>query len=393
MKIFSKLLIIVLVSFIPLVSFSQTGTLRGKIIDGSTGEELIGATVMIVGTTTGSASDLDGNYNIFDIKSGTYQFQCQFISYTPQTVSDVVIKSGEVTVINFTLQSVSMGLKEVEISAKASQRTEAALLTLQKKSANVVDGISAQQMKRSGDSDAAGALKRVSGINVEEGKYVFVRGLSDRYSKATLNGSEIPGLDPNRNTVQMDIFPTNLIENMVVYKSYTPNLPADFTGGLIDIVTLDFPESFTVSFSYKAGYNTQSSLNDNFLSYEGSSTDFLGYDDGFRDIPAATSGDIPIYPNDKQGLTDITTSFNKIMSPSAMSSFLNNSLSFSIGNQHKVGKNSLGYIVGLSYKYDEFYYDDGFYGEYKLVGADATTLTTQKAYNATLGQKEALWEL
>ena len=216
-----------------------------------------------------------------------------------------------------------MGLEEVVISAKAVTRSETAMLSIQKKSANVVDGLSFQQLKKAGDSDAAGALKRVSGINVEGGKYVFVRGLSDRYSKTTLNTADIPGLDPNRNTVQMDIFPTNLIENIIVYKSYSPNLPADFTGGLIDIVTLDFPESFTLSFSVKAGINTQASLNNNFLSYEGSATDIFEYDNGYRNIPTDASVDIPVYPEQKQNLTNITSSFNKTMAPTALPSSIN----------------------------------------------------------------------
>lgn len=372
-------------------SFSQTGTLRGSITDGDTGEELIGATVMIIGTSTGTASDLDGNFSVSNIEPGIYTFTCQFISYDPITIKDVEIKSNDVTIQNFTLNSVSMGLEEVVISAKAVTRSETAMLTIQKKAANVVDGLSSQQMKRSGDSDAAGALKRVSGINVEGGKYVFVRGLSDRYSKTTLNSADIPGLDPNRNTVQMDIFPTNLIENMIVYKTYSPNLPADFTGGLIDIVTLDFPETFTLSFSVKAGINSQASFNNNFLSYKGSSTDLFGYDNGFRDIPESASSEIPFYPSEKQGLTDLTTSFNKIMAPTTMPSAMNSSYSFSVGNQHKVGKNSLGYILGLSYKYQEDFFENGIYGKYKLNGPEDEVLNTQENYKATQGIKESLW--
>lgn len=371
---------------------SQSGTLRGKIFDGETGEELIGATVMLVGTTIGAAADLDGNYSISNLEPGTYDFYCQFISYDPKTIKDVVITQDEITIIDFSLFSVSMGLEEVVISAKAINRSETAMLSIQKKSANVVDGLSAQQMKRSGDSDAAGALKRVSGINVEGGKYVFVRGLSDRYSKTTLNGADIPGLDPNRNTVQMDIFPTNLIENMVVYKSYSPNLPADFTGGLIDIVTLDFPERFTLGFGIKAGVNTQASFNNNFLSYPGGATDFLGYDDGLRSIPESALGDIPVYPSDKQELTNITSSFNKVMAPTTLPSAMNSSYSFSIGNQYKVGKkNSLGYIFGLSYKYNEEYYDNAIFASYKLGGTGDQMLITQYDYKATQGEKEALW--
>ena len=373
------------------IVLAQTGTLIGKITDRETGEELIGATVMLAGTSIGAAADLDGNFTVTNLEPGTYEFTCQFISYDPQTIKDIIISADEVKIMDFTLGSVSMGLEEVVISAKAVNRSEAAMLTIQKKSANVVDGLSAQQMKRSGDSDAAEALKRVSGINVEGGKYVFVRGLSDRYSKTTLNSADIPGLDPNRNTVQMDIFPTNLIENMIVYKSYSPNLPADFTGGLIDIVTRDFPETYTLSFAIKGSVNTQASFNSNFLSYQGSNTDFLGYDDGMRNIPQAASGNIPIYPSDKQELTDITSSFNKIMGPSIIPSKMNSAFSFSVGNQHKIGRNQLGYIIGLEYKYKEEFYDNGIFAGYKLGGAEDEKLITQYDYKATQGEKETLW--
>ena len=385
-------LMIIFINLLPASTYAQTGILRGKITDAEMGDELIGATVMLKGTTTGAAADLDGNYSITDIPVGTYDVICQFISYEPKTVTGVQIINGEVTVIDMSLSTVSMGLQEVVVTAKAVNRSEVAMLTIQKKSGNVVDGLSSQQMKKAGDSDAAGALKRVTGVNVEDGKYVYVRGLSDRYSKTTLNGADIPGLDPNRNTVQMDIFPTNLIENMVVYKTFSPNLPADFTGGYVDIITLDFPEQFMLSFGVKAGYNTQASLNNNFLGYQGSSTDLLGYDNGLRDIPGQAKGDIPQYnSNSRQTLTDITESFNKVMSPSKQSSTLNRSLSFTVGNQKNFGKNALGYIFGLSYKYNEHFYDDAIYAKYTLIGANEPSLTEQSNYKGQLSEKEALW--
>ena len=385
-------LMFIMIILIPVNSFAQTGILRGKITDAEMGDELIGATVMLKGTTTGAAADLDGNYSIVGIPAGTYDVNCQFISYEPKTVTGIVIKDNEVTLIDFNLTTVSMGLQEVVVTAKAVHRSEAAMLTIQKKSANVVDGLSSQQMTKAGDSDAAGALKRVTGVNVEDGKYVYVRGLSDRYSKTTLNGADIPGLDPNRNTVQMDIFPTNLIENMVVYKTFSPNLPADFTGGYVDIITLDFPEQFLLSFGVKLGLNTQASLNNHFLGYKGSSTDFLGYDNGLRDIPSQAKGDVPQYSsNNRQTLTDITSSFNKVMAPSKQSSALNNSLSFTIGNQKSLGKNALGYIFGFSYKYNENFYDDATFAGYTLSGANEQTLTEQNNYKGQQSEKEALW--
>ncbi|NOX85625.1 MAG: TonB-dependent receptor [Chlorobi bacterium] len=375
------------------ISLQSQGILRGKIIDGETGEELIGATMMIKGTSTGAATDLDGNYTISGLEPGTYTFVCQYISYEPQTFEQVEIKEGDVTLLNVQLNTISLGLEEVEIKAKMVQRTEAALLTVQKKSANVIDGVSAQQMTRGGDSEAAGALRRVTGVNVEGGKYVYVRGLGDRYSKTVLNGADIPGLDPNRNSVQMDIFPTNLIDNIIVYKTFTPDLPADFTGGLINIVTKDFPEKYTLHVGLRLGYNTQASLRSDFLNYPGSPTDFLGYDNGFRNIPNSAGGKIPVYPSNRQQLTNITMDFNKIMGPETGPSNLNATMQFSIGNQISIGKkgHQLGYVFGISYKTRENFYENGIKGRYQLGGADDKTLTKQHEYNDNQGTKEALW--
>ena len=370
---------------------AQTGSLKGKITDAETGEELIGASVIIEGTTVGVSSDLDGNFRLSNILPDTYIFSCQYMSFQTQRITGVEIKADETEVLNIVLEPVSMGLEEVVISAKAVKRSETALLTLQKKSASVIDGLSAEQMKKSGDSDAASALKRITGITVTNGKYIFVRGLSDRYSKTTLNGAEIPGLDPNRNTVQMDLFPANLLENIIIYKSFSPELPADFTGGLIDINTREFPDEFLFSAKISMGYNTQASFNKNFPGYPGSSTDWLGFDNGFRKVPSSAGGKIPVYPGDKQVLTDITTGFNNIMEPVKTTSFLNHKLSFTVGDNKTIGKRALGYVLGFSYKSENLYYENGIKGRFKLNGDTDNSLNTEHYFSDVQGSSEVLW--
>ena len=388
----AKNIFILLIILSPFMAVAQSGLLRGKIIDAEMGEELIGATMVVEGSGIGSSSDLDGNYTINNLEPGIYTFVSQYISYQTQKFENVEIKAGETTTINIVLKSESLGLDEVVIVAKASKRSEAALLNVQKKSANVIEGLSAEQMSRSGDSDAASALKRVTGVNVVGGKYIFVRGLSDRYSKTTLNGSEIPGLDPNRNTVQMDIFPASLIENIVVYKSFSPDLPGDFTGGYINIETRDFPEQFCLDAAFSFGFNTQASLNQNFLSYQGSTGDALGFDNGFRSIPQSASASIPDYPTETQTLTSIATDFNKIMEPQKTTSFLNNKVSFSVGDNKNIGKQSqLGYIFGFSFKHENEFYENGEKGRYQLNGQGDSQLNTQHKYTDTQGRTEALW--
>ncbi|MCB0586803.1 MAG: TonB-dependent receptor, partial [Phaeodactylibacter sp.] len=205
----------------------------------------------------------------------------------------------------------------------------------------------------------------------------------DRYSKTTLNGANIPGLDPDRNTVQMDLFPTNLLDNIVVYKNFTPDLPGDFTGGLVDVATKDFPEDFTMAASLGFGYNPQVTFNDNFLTYNGGNTDWLGYDDGARDFPAALNS----MPTFGQALSDqaaakelnaATLSLNNELAPHTNAPMPNHNFSFSIGDQKNLFGKDFGFIGSLTYRREFSGYEDGFTGRYSYAQVGADILTTQR---------------
>ncbi|MBK6526392.1 MAG: TonB-dependent receptor plug domain-containing protein [Crocinitomicaceae bacterium] len=173
-----------------------------------------------------------------------------------------------------------------------------------------------ETFRTTGDGDAAGAITRMPGVSVSGGKYVCVRGLGDRYNKTLLNGGDIPGLDPDRNAIQRDIFPTNVIDNMIVHKSFVADLPADFTGGIIDIGLKAFPEKSQGSISFSGSYNPNFHFNSDYLTYDGGKTDFLGFDDGTREIPAVNN--IPFFsqavgnPTGEKGLRyqEILAAFN-----------------------------------------------------------------------------------
>lgn len=366
---------------------AQNGTIRGTIIDEEyNGDPMIGANVLVSGTQIGTATDLDGKFTI-NIAPGTYSLELSFIGYTTKTISDVVVKAGEVTVIN-----TSLGIGEaavlgaVEVSAKMDRNTDASVILMQRKSANTVDGISSSSIKRSGDSDAAGAVKRVTGVSVEGGKYVTVRGLGDRYSKTALNGAEIPSLDPNKNSVQLDLFPTNLIDNMLVYKTFTPDLPGSFTGGYINLATKDFPDKFILQFSTSLGYNTNATFNSNFLTYEGGATDALGFDDGSRDIPAIASGTA----NNPTLTASDAKSFNRDWNIDTKNPFLNQSYSFSIGNQKKLFGKPFGFIASVSYQKNNSFYENGKVGRYSLL-ANADDFLTEKRFTETAANQDVLW--
>lgn len=360
------------------MAFGQSGIIRGKVIDDASGEELIGVTVMLKGTTKGSVTDFDG---VFQIKAepGDYDVQVSFVSFKTTTITGVKVNADQVTLLDgIRLKESVEELDAVVVTASVIKNSETALLTVKKKSANLLDGISAQNFRKIGDGNAAAAVKRVPGVSIEGGKYVYVRGLGDRYTKSILNGMDIPGLDPDRNTLQMDIFPTNIIDNIVVMKSFTAELGADFTGGVVDIATKDFPEEKTLSISAGIGYNPQMHFNADYLSYKGGDTDFLGFDDGTRDIPTAGVEEIPQLantfgnPEKGQQFRGILEKFNPTLAAMRTGSLMDYSFGLSAGNQRQLDKVTIGYNLALTYKNSTEYYEDAEYNSYgkKIPGAN-----------------------
>jgi len=396
---FTRIILVITALCLSAMAFSQ-GVIRGKVIDEATGETLIGATVLIQGTTTGSTTDLDGAYAIGDLAPGTYRFECSYIGYERKLITEVQVAAKEVTVLNIRLGESAQQVEMVEITAKAVRNTENALLTIQRKATMILDGISSSQISKSGDSDAAGALQRVTGVSVEGGKYVYVRGLGDRYSKTALNGAELPGLDPNRNTVQMDLFPANLIDNLLIYKTCSPDLPGSFAGGYVNIETKDFPERFTLRFSNGLSFNTKTTFRKRVLSYEGGKGDWLATDDGTRSIQQEVEGaDIPFFSqaqfNEDQAdvLSAKTRAFPNNWNFQEKTPFFNHSHAFSVGNQGQLFGRPIGYVAGVSYRRSFAYYDDGHIGRYKLASREsiARKLSEDLELKDEKGSEEVLW--
>ncbi|MGB5981379.1 MAG: TonB-dependent receptor [Nonlabens sp.] len=352
MKYFSLFFTFLFVS----VSFAQTGTLSGKLIDGDFNDGLAFANVAVKGTNYGTATDFEGKYSI-DMEPGTYTVVFTFVGYSTKEVTDVVIKAGKVTELTVTLTSAADALDDVVITVTKRQNSDKAVLEVQKNATVVLDGLSSESIKKQGASDVAAAVKSVPGVSVQQGKYVYVRGLGDRYTKTLLNGMEVPGLDPDRNTLQLDIFPTNALENLQVVKSATSDYTADFTGGIVNIITKDIPSSKQLSISAGLGYNPDMHFNDDYVTYEGGSTDFLGFDDGTRESPLAQGENVPLVQQDGARVTELTSRFDRTMAAMREQSFMNMSLGLSYGNKFRFDNSDLGVTASLSYKNDTRYYD------------------------------------
>lgn len=351
-KIYSLLILLLLTYGF---TSAQTGTLAGSIIDGEFVEPMAFANVIVKGTTVGTTSDFDGKYQL-ELEPGTYTIVFSFVGYTTQEITDVVIKEGEVTPLDVTLTTNS--LETIFITTSIKRNTENAVLNLQKKSVVVLDGLSAQSIKSTGASNLASAVKNIPGVSIEGGKYVYVRGLGDRYTKSILNGIDIPGLDPDRNTIQMDLFPTNILDNVIVLKSASAEYPADFTGGIVDIVTKDFPTKPEYTVSLGTGYNPDMHFNDNYLNYTGSDTDFFGFDDGTRDLPIHRYQPITGTFENKLLLNSLTNRFQKELKAKQETSNANFDFGFTLGNQYDLGDDKIGYQASFSYKNQTTFYEN-----------------------------------
>ena len=346
-----------LATFISLDLFAQNGFLRGRVIDEEFGEGLIGTNIYVEGTTNGTVADFNGDYSL-PLAPGTYNIVFSSISYASITVSDVKIIAGEVTALDITMKNDVEQLEAVVVTAEVIKDSEAGLLVAQKRAINVADGISNQTFKKVGDSDLSGAIKRVTGVSVEGGKYVYVRGLGDRYTKTTLNGMDIPGLDPDKNSVQIDIFPTAVLDNVMVYKTFSPNLYGDFTGGVVDIQTKDFPEENNTSFTIGLRMIPGVQFNDDFILYKGSPTDWLGFDNGQRALPFSKETVIPSEVRIDPELEALTRSFNPQMAARKRMALPGGTFTFNTGNQIDKKSATIGYNFVLNYQSDFQYFSD-----------------------------------
>ncbi len=385
--------------FISNLTIAQSGIIRGCIIDDENAEPMFAANAGIEGTTIGASADFDGNFEL-SVEAGNYTIIASFIGYNTARVTDVNVEANKVTSLgNIRLKSSAVNVETVTITAEAVKNSETAILTFKKKSVNVIDGISAQSFKKMGDGDAAVAVTRVPGVSVEGGKYVYVRGLGDRYTKTMFNGLDIPGLDPDRNSLQLDIFPTNIIDNIIVKKTFTADLPGDFTGGVVDISTKSFPETPQLKVSAGLSYNTEihynfNNPNDNFLSYNGSSTDFLAFDDGNRDLPIEPTlldNIVDIRLSDEELVMDATKRFNSELATVRKNRFIDGSFGISGGNQKSIGDNKLGYSGALSYKNTTSFYENVQQNEFEK-NDDITqiNLVTNKEQTGEIGKNEVL---
>ena len=282
--IFSRLSFIVLALLSSLILQAQIG-IEGHITDKKNKEPLTGATILIEGTLKGSTADIDGNYKFNNIAEGKYTLIISYVSYNTLRIPNVVVKKNKVTTLDIELEDAGLQLQSVQVVAQRKTDTELSMLKSVRSSVQVVNGISSQQISKTLDRDASEVVKRVPGVTIQDNRFIVVRGLNQRYNNVWLNNAATPSSETDAKSFSFDVIPSSMIDNILIYKTGSPELTSEATGGFIKIFTKNIPDENFLNVEYGIGYNDRTTLKDTYH-LPGTTLDFLGLGSAARDIPA-----------------------------------------------------------------------------------------------------------
>lgn len=334
---------------------AQTGTISGIVIDASNAETLVGATVLIQELSgVGASSDIDGSYRIDDIAPGTYTVVVSYVSFETKTIPGVEVTAGNITKVDVSLSTAIENIfgdsLVLTITGTRRQENLTTMLTFQQKNIAPAEVMSRDIITRTPDRNTGEVLRRMSGTTITDGRFVVIRGLSDRYNIALVNGNILPSTEPDRKSFAFDMFPSSMLDNLIVIKAAQPNLPGDFAGGIIMLNTRDIPLENFLTLSVGGGYNSISTFQE-YYAYQGGSKDWLGIDDGIRQLPSS----VPVSQDKFDELTiaekaEIGKDFAPWGTTANASTPIDQSYQLSGGLVKKVGKvGEIGAIGALTY--------------------------------------------
>lgn len=324
------------------------GSIAGTVVDQKSGETIIGANVIIEGTTIGAATDLNGSFRIENLIPGLYNIQVSFISYEPVIIERVQVDGGRTTRLNVTLSESEMSIEGVQVTARRLTHTEMSLITSIRSANLIASGISAQQISRSQDSDAAAVVKRIPGVTLVDNRFIMIRGLSERYNASMLHETYAPSMETDVRSFSFDIIPSNLVDRIMIYKSPSADLPGDFAGGVIRVYTKSIPEENGLNISYSGGYDPEVSFQ-GFKTQQNGSMHWLGFNNGHHALPNGFPENLRKVANNQNAVTQAGQSLNNNWMPVSYNSGLNHSLHVSGGYTFKLRGVRIGNISAISY--------------------------------------------
>ena len=332
------------------LTYAQNGSIEGTVTDVKSQETIVGANAVIQGTTVGAATDIDGNFVIPNVRPGVYTIVVSFVTYKTHTITDVVVESGKKTTLTVPLAEDVAELEEIIVTAKKEIATDLNLLQSIKEAKLVVSGISSEQITKLPDRDVAQIAQRVPGITIVDNRFVIVRGLPQRYNQVMINGAIAPSTEIDTRSFSFDLIPASNIDQMLIYKSGTAELPGDFAGGVIQLVTKQPAYEPFISFGLNFGFRTNTTFKDRYTS-EGSGTDFLGFDNGFRDIPSGfpSTNTIVDLPKNSVELEQAGKSLTNNFAPQKSQTPIDRGFNFTTSQNFKAGRLKFSNITSLAY--------------------------------------------
>ncbi|MBU6306680.1 MAG: outer membrane beta-barrel protein [Bacteroidetes bacterium] len=329
---------------------AQNIKLTGKITNNKN-EGLSGVTIKIQGSNAGAMSDMDGRFTLALQAGKKYVLDFTAIGYEPKSITDVEVTEGIVNELNVTLEIKSKTQENVVVTARtATARRESinSMIAFQRNTNTVASVVAAESIRRSPDRNTGEVLKRTPGASLQEGKFIIIRGLADRYNQAMINGILLTSTEPDRKTFSFDLIPSNVIDNIVINKAFVPEYPGEWAGGLIQVNTKDIPAKNFFQIQVGTGFNGQTLGKDFYKDYS-SPTDWLGFDDGTRALPASYTRKSAFDTLSFADKTAIGKQLRNAWSPLLSSIMPNHSFQMNGGVSGKLFGKIVGATLGVSY--------------------------------------------
>src|SRR5687768_384760 len=373
----------------PALLFAQspTGRIVGRILDAS-GNGVADAGIQVVGTTLGGNSGVGGRYALPNVPAGTVTLQVRLLGYQPKTVTGLVLSEASTLEQDIVLIPATVTLDATVVTADAERGSVNAALDAQRRAAGIVSAITAQQIQQSPDGDAAQAVQRVSGVTVQDGKYVFVRGLGERYTTTALNGARLPSPEPERKVVPLDLFPSSLLQTITTSKTFTPDLPGDFAGAQVDIRTREFPARRSMSYSASIGYNAAATGKD-MLAAPRSGAEWMGFGGQERRLPTGlgTAGDLSGISRTQ--MNEHLRSLRGVWSAREAAGTPNSSFGLAVGGEDPLLGHDIGYVASVSYAFAQEVRADETRAT-AILGDDAGAMP-YNIFTGSTGRTSVLW--
>jgi TonB-dependent receptor len=329
-------------------AFAQTGTLRGTIKDSKSSEDLIGATVKIEGTNLGAFTDVNGFFSIAKVPVGKVKLTISYISYKTKTVNSIEIKDASVTEISTSMDEEIDFLQELKVTASRITNTDVSVISEIKAAQMVVNGISAQQIAKTLDRDAAQVVKRVPGITIVGERFINIRGLNQRYNNVLLHNVFTPSMETDVKAFSFDIIPSSQIDRILVYKSPSAELPGEFAGGIVKIFTKSIPDKNSITLDYGMGFR-QGTTGQAFFQANQGKNYWTGFNNGYYDLPTYFPSKISDIANNPAAVESAGKSLQNEWVANQSKALPDQRIMLGFNYKGNLGKVKIGSITSLNY--------------------------------------------